>query len=67
MNGASILERSKNYVVVKLPKKMAESLDLERILRPRRSEEEVLREFRIGLEEYYSGRAKKLKSLHALK
>ena len=67
MNSVSILERSKSYVVLKLPKKMADSLDLERILNLHRSEDEILREFKASIEEYYAGKAKKLTSLRVLR
>jgi len=67
MNGVSILERSKSYVVLKLPKKIADSLNLEKMLKLHRSEDEILRDFKLGLAEYYSGKAKKLKSLRALR
>ncbi|OGF61886.1 hypothetical protein A2926_00675 [Candidatus Giovannonibacteria bacterium RIFCSPLOWO2_01_FULL_44_40] len=67
MNSISILEKTKDYVILRLPKQMADSLDLEKFAKKQtKTEDEVLRKLEAGMAEYYAGQTKKLKSLRDL-
>jgi hypothetical protein len=69
MEGISILEKSKDYVVLRVPRKIADNLNLNNINMNKNNnfEESVLRKLAGGMAEYYAGKIKKLKSLRDLR
>ncbi len=64
MNTISILEKTKDFVVLKIPRRFLRDIDLEN---PALTEPEALRILRSGMAEYRAGKTKILGSLRNLR
>lgn len=64
MNSVAILERTKEYIVVKIPRRMLEENTIDKKVL---TEVEALSILRAGMREYREGKAKRLSSLRELR
>ncbi len=68
MNGVSILEKTKDYVTLRFPRRIADFLDLEKFAKkPVKTEDEILRKLEAGMAEYHAGKTRKFKSFRDLR
>lgn len=64
MNTISVLEKTKDFVVLKIPRRLMENMNFQKAAL---TEAEALKILRLGMTEYKAGKAKPLGSLRELR
>ena len=67
MNGVSILENRKEYVVLKVPRRLMRSISFSAESKKEITEAQALKILRAGMAEYAAGKTKALNSLRELR